>query len=110
MPGTSGDDTGVDPAAIAHRLHDRTARTKRREVATATARLDGDYEDELQVLGERLAGRLLAGPLSALAVAAQRDDPALARDVATLFGVERDASAVETTGTAFQKRTSSVEQ
>ncbi|WP_049941115.1 hypothetical protein [Halorhabdus utahensis] len=109
MSGATGDDTAVDPDVIARRVRNRAEQTKRREVAVATAKLDGRYHEELEALSEQLTGRLLAGPLAALEVAAERDDQTLAGDVATLFGVDRCAETMEATGDDIQKQVTSLE-
>jgi len=88
MSRPTGEDETVDPDVVARRLRERAASTKRRQVALATEKLDGHHRDELAELGEHLVDRLLAGPLGTLSLAAERNDPELARTVATLFDVD----------------------
>lgn len=79
---------------VSRTLRQRAERTKRRQVDIATAKLDGDRRAELETLCDRLTDRLLGGPLAALEVASERDDPELARSVATLFDIEDSGRAV----------------
>ena len=96
MTGMTADDE-VDPATVARQLCERAERTKRRQVAVAAEKLDDPDSDELDALCERLTARILAGPLAALEVAADHDDPELARAVTTLFAIEGRDGSVETT-------------
>ncbi|WP_167879935.1 hypothetical protein [Halorhabdus rudnickae] len=109
MSGANGE-RNVDPDAVEHRLCERTERTKQRHVAVATRKLDEDCRGELEGLCDRLADQILTGPMVALDLAAQRDDPALARTVATLFAVESHGDPRDVTEEETREAAVSVEQ